>query len=153
MLFASKDSLRSPEFLSQLGPEAFDYVIVDEVHHGQAPTYQSILTHFQPKVFMLGMTATPDRTDRKDILELFDFNKVFEYTVNDAIENGFLVPYTYYGLHDNIDYSKIRYNGIKYYVQDLERHLIIHERNEQILKEYLEKGKGNKALGPFQAVA
>lgn len=53
----------------------------------------------------LGLTATPDRADRKDIFQLFDYNKVFEYTLNDAIDNGFLVPYTYYGLTDNIDYS------------------------------------------------
>lgn len=96
---------------------------------------------------MLGMTATPDRMDRKDIFELFDYNKVFEYTLNEAIENGFLVPYTYYGLKDNIDYSKIRYNGRRYNVQDLDRYLIIEKRNKQILEEYIEKGEGNKAIG------
>ena len=147
VLFASKDSLRNPEYLSYFSPSEFDYIIVDEVHHGQAPTYQSIIKHFQPKRFILGMTATPDRMDRKDIFELFDYNKVFEYTLNEAIENGFLVPYTYYGLKDNIDYSKIRHNGQKYNVQDLDKYLIIEKRNEQILKEYLEKGEGNKALG------
>jgi len=96
---------------------------------------------------MLGLTATPDRMDRKDIFELFEYQKVFEYTLNDAIENGFLVPYTYYGLKDNIDYSKIRYQGNKYNVNDLDRYLIIHSRNEQIYNEYLEKGKGFKAVG------
>ena len=147
VLFASKDSLRNPEYLSLFSPTEFDYIIIDEVHHGQAPSYQSIIKHFQPRKFILGMTATPDRMDRKDIFELFDYNKVFEYTLNDAIENGFLVPYTYYGLKDNIDYSKIRYNGLKYNVQDLDKYLIIEKRNEQILKEYIEKGGGNKALG------
>lgn len=147
ILFASKDSLRNPDYLSLFSPNEFDYIIVDEVHHGQAPTYQNIIRHFQPKKFILGMTATPDRMDRKDIFELFDYNKIFEYTLNEAIENGFLVPYTYYGLKDNIDYSKIRYNGQKYNVQDLDKLLIIEKRNEQILKEYLEKGDGNKALG------
>ena len=147
VLFASKDTLRNPEYLSLLSSTEFDYIIVDEVHHGQAPTYQSIIRHFQPRKFILGMTATPDRMDRRDIFELFDYNKVFEYSLNEAIENGFLVPYTYYGLKDNIDYSKIRYNGIKYNVQDLDKYLIIEKRNEQILKEYAEKGQGNKALG------
>jgi len=147
VLFASKDSLKNPEYLSLFSTNEFDYIIVDEVHHGQAPTYQSIIKYFQPKKFILGMTATPDRMDRKDIFELFDYNKVFEYSLNEAIENGFLVPYTYYGLKDNIDYSKIRYNGQKYNVQDLDKYLIIEKRNEQILKEYLEKGGGNKALG------
>lgn len=147
VLFASKDTVRNPQYLSLFSPDEFDYIIVDEVHHGQAPTYQSIIKYFQPKEFMLGMTATPDRMDRKDIFELFDYNKVFEYTLNEAIENGFLVPYTYYGLKDNIDYSKIRYNGQRYNVQDLDRYLIIEKRSEQILEEYIEKGEGNKAIG------
>jgi len=147
ILFASKDSLRSPNVLAQLASDAFDYIIVDEVHHGQAPSYQLVLDHFQPGVFMLGLTATPDRLDRKDIFELFDYQKVFEYSLNDAIENGFLVPYTYYGLKDNIDYTNIRHNGNKYSVADLDRNLIIQERNERIFEEYLLKGLGNKALG------
>jgi len=111
ILFASKDTLRNPDVLYEFLPDEFDYIIVDEVHHGQAPSYQIILEYFQPNFFMLGLTATPDRMDRKDIFELFDYQKVFEYTLNEAIENGFLVPYNYYGLKDNIDYSKIRYKG------------------------------------------
>ena len=96
---------------------------------------------------MLGLTATPDRTDRKDIFKLFDYNKVFEYTLNDAIDNGFLVPYTYYGLTDNVNYNNIRYNGSKYKIEDLDKALIIPERNERIFDEYMQKGNGNKALG------
>lgn len=147
VLFASKDTLRTPEILKNFSKAYFAYIIVDEVHHGQAPTYSSILSYFEPSFFMLGMTATPDRMDRKDIFELFDYNKVFEYTLNEAIENGYLVPYTYYGLIDNIDYSKIKYNGVRYNIHDLEKNLIIEKRNEEILKEFLEKGGGNKALG------
>lgn len=147
ILFASKDTLRNPDTLYQYKNNEFDYIIVDEVHHGQAQSYQIILDYFQPNFFMLGLTATPDRVDRKDIFELFDYQKVFEYTLNEAIENGFLVPYTYYGLKDNIDYSQIRYKGNKYNVNDLDKALIIKDRNEQILKEYLEKGQGNKAVG------
>lgn len=147
ILFASKDTLRNTDILYELPADEFDYIVVDEVHHGQAPSYQIILEYFQPNYFMLGLTATPDRMDRKDIFELFDYQKIFEYTLAQAIENGFLVPYNYYGLKDNIDYSHIRYQGNKYNVNDLDRYLIINERNEQILKEYLEKGNGNKAVG------
>lgn len=147
VLFASKDTLRNTDILNQFKPDEFDYIIVDEVHHGQAPSYQIVLKYFVPNFFMLGLTATPDRMDRKDIFELFDYQKVFEYSLIEAIENGFLVPYTYYGLKDNIDYNKIHFSGNKYNVADLDRHLIIRERNERIFEEYVQKGSGNKALG------
>ena len=146
VLFASKDTLRRPAELMRFGRERFDCVVVDEVHHGQSPTYREIIDYFTPR-FMLGMTATPDRLDRKDIFELFDYNKVYEISVHEVIERGHLVPYTYYGLTDDIDYSNIRYQNNRYRVDDLERTLIVPERNEAILKAYLEKGKGDKAIG------
>ena len=147
ILFASKDSLKNAVHSDTFKNTEFSYIIVDEVHHGQAPSYKMILNYFEPAFFMLGLTATPDRMDRKDIFEIFDYNKIFEYSLTEAIENGFLVPFNYYGLKDNIDYSNIRYKGAKYNVQDLDRHLIIEKRNKQILEEYLKKGKGNKAIG------
>jgi superfamily II DNA or RNA helicase/DNA modification methylase len=146
VLFASKDTLRQPSELARFPREHFRYIVVDEVHHGQSPSYRDVLEYFEPH-FMLGMTATPDRTDRKDIFELFDYNKVYEVPLQDAIERGFLVPYTYYGLTDDVDYSRIRYQNQRYRVDDLERHLIIPERNEAVLREYLEKGHGDKSIG------
>ncbi len=146
VLFASKDTLRQPAELKKYKRNAFDYIVVDEVHHGQTSSYHEIFAYFKPR-FMLGMTATPDRTDRKDIFELFDYNKVFEFSLQEAIEEGHLVPYTYYGLLDNIDYSRIHYQNNRFRVDDLERYLIIPERNEAILREYLEKGNGDKTLG------
>jgi superfamily II DNA or RNA helicase len=146
VLFASKDTLRQPDQLLRFRRNEFDYVVIDEVHHGQSPTYLDIIEYFRPK-FMLGMTATPDRLDRKDIFELFDYNKVYEIAASEAIERGLLVPYTYYGLTDDVDYSKIRYENNRYRVDDLERYLIIPERNAAILREYKEKGSGDKAIG------
>lgn len=146
VLFASKDTLRQPAELVRFGRDAFDYIIIDEVHHGQSPTYRDIIEYFRPK-FMLGMTATPDRLDRRDIFELFDYNKAYEIPVHEVIERGFLVPYTYFGLTDDIDYSRIRYENNRYRVDDLERLLIIPERNEAILAEYLDKGRSDKAIG------
>jgi superfamily II DNA or RNA helicase len=146
VLFASKDTLRQSDVLKRFGREDFRYVVVDEVHHGQSPSYKDILEYFAPH-FMLGMTATPDRTDRKDIFELFDYNKVLEVTLQEAIEEGYLVPYTYFGLVDDVDYSRIRFQNNRYRVDDLERFLIIPERNEAILREYQEKGNGDKAIG------
>ena len=146
VLFASKDTLRQPSELMRFGRSWFDYIVVDEVHHGQSPTYREVLAYFEP-TFMLGMTATPDRVDRKDIFELFDYNKIYEIPLSDVIERGILVPYSYHGLTDDIDYTKISYQNQKYRVDDLERLLIVPERNEAILKEYLEKGNGDKAIG------
>lgn len=152
VIFASKDTLCRDDVLFQFSPNEFDYIIIDEVHHGQAPTYRKIINYFRPK-FMLGMTATPDRQDRKDIFELFDYRKIHETTLQEAIEQGYLVPYTYYGLYDDIDYSKIRHDGRRYNVQDLERKLIIPERNAAILREYLDKGHGDKAIGFCVSIA
>lgn len=146
VLFASKDTLRQPYELARFKRNHFNYIVVDEVHHGQSPSYRDVLEYFEPG-FMLGMTATPDRTDRKDIFELFDYNKVYELPLQEAIDRGFLVPYTYYGLTDNVDYSRIRYQNYRYRVDDLERYLIIPERNEAILREYLDKGESDKAIG------
>lgn len=146
VLFASKDTMRQPEQLARFPKDWFGYIVIDEVHHGQSPTYQEVISYFQPK-FMLGMTATPDRTDRKDIFELFDYRKILEVSLQEAIEQGFLVPYTYYGLTDNVDYSRIRFQNNHYRVDDLERLLIVPERNEAVVKEYLDKGGGDKAIG------
>ena len=146
MLFASKDTLRQPSELERFDRDWFSYIVIDEVHHGQSPTYRDVLSYFRP-AFMLGMTATPDRTDRKDIFELFDYSKIYEIPLHEVITRGYLVPYTYHGLTDDIDYSTIRYQGLRYKVADLERLLIVRERNEAIVREYLEKGKGDKAIG------
>ena len=146
VLFASKDTLRQPAELERFKRDWFGYIVVDEVHHGQSPSYQDVLSYFRPG-FMLGMTATPDRTDRKDIFELFDYSKIYEIPLHEVIDRGYLVPYTYYGLTDDIDYSKIRYQGLHYNVADLERLLIVPERNDAIVREYLEKGAGDKAIG------
>lgn len=146
ILFASKDTLRENNILKSFNPHHFDYIIIDEVHHSAAPSYAPILRYFKPK-FWLGMTATPERTDQKDILELFNYNLVYECDVNKAIDNGFLVSYDYYGLTDNIDYSHIRYNGYRYNVQDLDKKLNIPKRNKAILSEYKHYLNGDKTIG------
>jgi superfamily II DNA or RNA helicase len=146
VLFASKDTLRQPSELQRFKRDWFSYIVVDEVHHGQSPSYQDVLSYFRPG-FMLGMTATPDRTDRKDIFELFDYSKIYEIPLHEVIDRGYLVPYTYYGLTDDIDYSTIRYQGLHYNLPDLDRLLIVPERNDAIVREYLEKGNGDKAIG------
>lgn len=146
ILFASKDSLVNQIIFSEFSPKEFDYIVIDEVHHSQAKSYQKIFEFFDPK-FMLGMTATPDRNDRKDIMELFEYQKIIEFTFHDTIDEGFLVNIEYHGLTDDIDYSKIRFKGNKYDVQDLDKFLNIQKRNEAILSQYSKYIKGDKTIG------
>lgn len=146
VIFASKDTLYRDGNLEQFDPQAFGLIIIDEVHHSSCTTYRKIIDYFRPQ-YMLGMTATPERQDRADILELFDYNIYYELSQREAIESGYLSGFRYYGLTDDIDYSRIRHNGIRYDVADLGRKLNIPERNEAILRKYQELVPNTKAIG------
>lgn len=101
----------SVQALSQYGVENipadhFDVVVVDEFHHAEAPTYQRILTHLQPRE-LLGLTATPERGDGTDVRALFDGRTAAELRIWDAINQGLLSPFHYFGISDNTDLSQI----------------------------------------------
>lgn len=84
----------------------FDYIVIDEVHHATASTYQKILSHFEPQ-FLLGLTATPERMDDKSVYDLFEKNVPYELRLRDALENDLVVPFKYYGIYDSfLDYSE-----------------------------------------------
>jgi superfamily II DNA or RNA helicase len=144
MLFASIHSLYRN--LDKFHPNDFDYIIFDEFHHAAAPTFNKVLQFFKPN-FLLGLTATPNRTDRKSILPLVKRNIFYEMNADLAIERGFLVPFRYYGFSDNIDYSNIKHNGYKYDINDLNKKLLIDKRDEAIIGKYHEYAQGNKAIG------
>ena len=80
---------------------AFDYVIIDECHHAAADTYKKIIEYFEPE-FLLGITATPERMDGEDVFSLFDHNMPYELRLRDAIINGLVVPFHYYGIRDEL---------------------------------------------------
>ena len=96
-VFATIQSVARPENLAQLDPNLFDYVMIDEVHHAAAGSYQRIMNHFQPD-FFLGLTATPERTDGQNIYELFDYNVAYEIRLHDALAEEMLTPFLYYGV-------------------------------------------------------
>ena len=146
LIFASKDTLYRDGNIDLFKPDDFDYIIIDEVHHSSCTTYKKITDYFKPK-YMIGLTATPERQDRADILELFDYNIYYELSQREAIECGYLSGFKYYGLKDDIDYSKIRHNGIHYDVADLGRKLNIPERNEAIYQKYMLHAAGKKSIG------
>ena len=82
-------------------PHTFDYVIIDECHHATAETYRKIIEYFKPQ-FLLGITATPERMDGEDVFGLFDENVPYELRLRDAIINGLVVPFKYYGIRDDL---------------------------------------------------
>ncbi len=85
--------------LEMFEPDAFDYIIIDEAHRTGANSYQKILNYFTPK-FVLGMTATPTRTDGYDVYALFNHVIAYRITLQDALANDMLVPFHYFGIAD-----------------------------------------------------
>ncbi|MFT4540701.1 MAG: superfamily II DNA or RNA helicase [Planctomycetota bacterium] len=104
-VFASIQSLNAAG-LAALTPDHFDVVIVDEFHHAAAPSYKALLDHVQPRE-LLGLTATPERSDDLDILHWFDGRISAELRLWDAIDQHRLVPFLYYGIHDGVDLSDV----------------------------------------------
>ena len=96
----------------------YDYIILDEVHHAAADSYQKIIGYYSPKV-LLGLTATPERMDGKSILKDFNFRIASEIRLPDALNNKLLCPFQYFGISDAVDYSKIKWNNGKYDVNEL----------------------------------
>ena len=98
-LFASIFTLAKDDTLHTFTKDYFDYIIVDEVHHAGAESYKKIIEYFTPK-FLLGLTATPERTDGFDIFALFHNNIPYEIRLQKALEEDLLCPFHYYGLSD-----------------------------------------------------
>lgn len=98
-LFATTHSFIRAIADGRIAPDAFDYVIIDEVHRAGARTYIDIVNFLEPR-FMLGMTATPERTDGFNVFELFDFNLAYEIRLQQALEENMLVPFHYFGITD-----------------------------------------------------
>ena len=142
VIFATVQSISKD--LEKFSPMDFDYLIVDECHHAAANTYQKIFTYFHPK-FILGLTATPERSDGEDMLELFQ-NVAHKMDLKTAVERGVLVPIRCIWVKTNIDLTDVRINGIKYNSQDLESKLFIPERNQLIVDTYLKYVNGKKTV-------
>ena len=98
-LFATMQMMAKTETLEKFSKDAFDTIIIDEVHRAGAESYQKIMSYFQPK-FWLGMTASPDRTDSFDIYKLFDHNIAYEIRLQQALEENLLCPFHYFGITD-----------------------------------------------------
>ena len=139
ILFASIQTLGRQAHLQKFSPEYFDYIIVDEFHHAGAASYQRLLASFSPK-FLLGLTATPERTDRADILSLCDNNLVFENGMVPAIDQGVLCPFSYFGIADiEVNYQEISWRNGKFDPEELQNQLATEARAEHAYKTWINK--------------
>ncbi len=115
-IFAMVQTMSKDDNLKRFAPDDFDYIIIDEVHRAGAQSYKKIIEYFKPE-FLLGMTATPERTDGFDIFSLFDYNIAYEIRLHRALEENMLVPFHYFGvteisidgeiIDDNSDFNKL----------------------------------------------
>ncbi|MEN8133245.1 MAG: DEAD/DEAH box helicase family protein [Pseudomonadota bacterium] len=136
MLFASIQTLGRLQHLERFPADSFDYIIVDEFHHASARTYRQLLIHFTPR-FLLGLTATPERTDQTDILALCDDNLVFRRDLFDGIEAKLLSPFHYYGIGDDqVDYQAIPWRNGKFDPDHLLNQLATHARAKHALEQW-----------------
>jgi superfamily II DNA or RNA helicase len=147
-VFATVQTLSQSKVLNTFSPDHFAYIIVDEFHHSAADSYQKVIDHFTPR-FFLGMTATPERMDGRDVLRFCDYNVAYETRLFDAVEKGWLAPFQYFAIYDPTDYTPIRWTGTGYDDQELERHLSTDTRARLIinnLKNFLPAFGKTKAL-------
>ncbi|MBD1222140.1 DUF3427 domain-containing protein [Virgibacillus halodenitrificans] len=98
-LFTTVQTISKQDTLLQFHPEEFEYILIDEVHKAGAASYLRVINYFKPK-FLLGMTATPERTDDFNIYELFDYNIAYEIRLQEALEEDMLCPFHYFGVTD-----------------------------------------------------
>ncbi|MES9856232.1 MAG: DEAD/DEAH box helicase family protein [Sedimenticola sp.] len=132
-VFASVQTLGRAEHLQQFTPDCFDYIVVDEFHHADSTSYRRLINHFQPR-FMLGLTATPERTDQADILSLCDDNLVFERNFVEGINADLLCPFHYHGIHDHaVDYTGINWGNGRFNPDDLSNILATRARAKHAL--------------------
>ncbi|SFQ48816.1 DUF3427 domain-containing protein [Hymenobacter arizonensis] len=98
-LFCTIQTLSQDKHLALFPPTYFDYIVVDETHRSGAAGYKRLLAHCTP-AFLLGMTATPERTDGYDIFQQFDHNIAYEICLQRALEEDMLCPFQYFGVTD-----------------------------------------------------
>jgi len=118
-LFVSIQSLNSSKLIERTSPDFYDYIVIDEVHHGAAQSYKKLLEYYKPKV-LLGLTATPERMDGEDITRFFDKKMAYELRLPEAIDNKLLCPFQYFGVSDFIDLSELKWTRGGYEVSELE---------------------------------
>lgn len=148
VIFASVATLGRNEYLQEkyFEPEYFDYIVIDEFHHAVNTQYRRIVDYFRPK-FLLGLTATPERMDGRSIYEICDYNVPYEISLKTAINKGMLVPFHYYGIYDETDYSTIHIVKGRYDEKELNETYIGNVRRYDLIYKYYMKYRSQRAMG------
>lgn len=144
VIFASIQTLSRRTHLDRFAPTHFDYIVVDEFHHAAAATYRRLLDHFTPR-FLLGLTATPERTDAADLLALCDENLVYRADLALGIRLGLLAPFDYYGVPDEVDYEQIPWRSHRFDEEALTNAVATTSRADNALDQLRRRG-GTKTL-------
>ncbi len=148
VIFASVATLGKREYLTEdfFAPDYFDYLVIDEFHHAVNDQYQRIVNYFKPQ-FLLGLTATPERMDGKNIYEICDYNVPYEISLKEAINKGALVPFHYYGIYDETDYSSLHLVKGRYDEKELNETYIGNVKRYDLIYKYYKKYHSKRALG------
>ena len=148
VIFASVATLGRSEYLTEdyFAPDYFDYLVIDEFHHAVNDQYQRIVNYFKPQ-FLLGLTATPERMDGKNIYEICDYNVPYEISLKEAINKGALVPFHYYGIYDETDYSSLHLVKGRYDEKELNETYIGNVKRYDLIYKYYMKYRSKRALG------
>ncbi len=148
VIFASVATLGRSEYLNEryFSKDYFDYIVVDEFHHSVNNQYRRIVEYFKSE-FLLGLTATPERMDGKNIYEICDYNVPYEISLKSAINKGMLVPFHYYGIYDDTDYSGIHIVRGKYDEKELNETYIGNVYRHDLIYKYYRKYGSKRALG------
>ena len=149
VIFASVSTLGNIRYLNDtyFKPDSFDYLIIDEIHHGVTEQYKRIVEYFKPK-FLLGLTATPERMDGRSIYEICDYNVPYEIPLKEAINKGILVPFHYYGIYDDTtDYEGLHLVRGHFDENELNIKYISNERRYDLIYKYYCKYGSRRALG------
>ena len=148
VIFASVATLGRAEYLNKdyFPKDYFDYIVIDEFHHAVNEQYRRIVNYFTPQ-FMLGLTATPERMDGKNIYEICDYNVPYEISLKEAINKGILVPFHYYGVYDETDYSKLHLVQGRYDERELTEIYRNNGRRYELIYKHYMKCRSKRALG------
>ncbi|MDE6312081.1 MAG: DEAD/DEAH box helicase family protein [Lachnospiraceae bacterium] len=148
VIFASVATLGRNEYLKEdfFAPDYFDYLVIDEFHHAVNDQYQRIVNYFKPQ-FLLGLTATPERMDGKNIYEICEYNVPYEISLKEAINKGVLVPFHYYGIYDETDYSLLHLAKGRYDEKELNETYIGNVKRCDLIYKYYMKYRSKRALG------